>query len=169
MKKMEEANVLNNKPPLPKKKSGMSRDRQGIVVSLIIFGVLFGCIFFGRYAVGLVGFNFIYSEGDRVGQIVKLSEKGIFWKTEEAGMGITQSGSYVGYWDFSIDNANPNKELIIQQLREAYSSGRFVRIHYIERYGVLPWRGQTSYFVEEVDYARGGISSGMQSNPVLKK
>ena len=119
----------------------------------IPFLILF-ILFFGRFLWGPIGFNIIYGEGDRVGQIVKLSYKGLIWKTWEAGMGITQSGSYVQYWDFSIDSQNQNKEQIIQDLKKAYNSGAIVKVHYIQRYGVLPWRASTSYLVQNVEVVR---------------
>ena len=97
-----------------------------------------------------IGFFMVYSEGDRVGQVVKLSEKGILWKTWEGGMGLTQSGAYVEYWEFSIDSNDPNKDQLVNKLQEAYKKGSFVRIHYLERYGHFPWRSGTNYWVKDV-------------------
>ena len=118
------------------------------LISLFIFSVV------GRYLWGIIGFHIVYGEGDRVGQIVKLSDRGLIWKTWETGMGITQSGAYVQYWDFSIDSQNPNKEKIIQDLRRAYNSGEIVKVHYVQRYGVLPWRADTTYLVQNIEFIR---------------
>ncbi len=70
--------------------------------SLVLAGVLTygGC--------QVAGNNIEYSEGQRVGVVNKISEKGLIWKTKEGQLsleGRTSTGSYTGagVWDFSID------------------------------------------------------------------
>ena len=76
------------------------------------------------------------------------------WRTWEGTMGITQSGAYVEAWDFSVDPSNPDKEALLSKLRQAYTTGTLVRIHYLQKLLPLYWRGKTSYFVEDIKFAR---------------
>ena len=137
-----------------KKVKAALRRRRPSRMTWVAVGGLFLLIFIGPYLWGLIGFHFVYSEGDRVGQIVKLSSKGILWKTWEGAMGVTQSGAYVGYWEFSIDSQNPDKEKLLDQLRVVYRSGDLVRIHYVQHLGALYWRGKTPYLIDEVETVR---------------
>ena len=106
------------------------------------------------YIGGLVGFYFQVSEGDRVGQIVKLSHKGLGWRTWEGTLGVTQSGAYVEAWDFSVDSQSPRETELVSQIRQAYSTGSLVKVHYTQRFLPLYWRGKTSYFAEEIEAVR---------------
>lgn len=119
------------------------------ISGMILLG-LFLLLAIGPVLWGLLGYNFVYGEGDRVGQVVKLSNKGFIWKTWEGAMGITQSGAYVDYWEFSVDETHPTKEKVLEDLRKAYNTGEIVKIHYIQRYGTVPWHGKTDYFIDYV-------------------
>lgn len=124
--------------------------------AIISYGLFILIFFFvastWRTFLGLIAFNNIYSEGDRVGQVIKMSKKGLFWKSWETTMGLTQSGAYIEKWDFSIDNQEPNKAALIKQMQEAYKTGQLVRVHYQQRYGILPWRVKTSYIAKEINF-----------------
>lgn len=115
-----------------------------IPISLIVVIVNF------KYPLGLIGFNYEYSDGIRVGRIVKVSERGIFWKTFEVSMGVTQSGAYIEKWDFSVDSASADGENLKQLLIVAAKSGQLVEVRYSQRIGALPWRAKTSYLAEDV-------------------
>jgi hypothetical protein len=112
---------------------------------IVVFGI--GNL---KYAVGLFGFNHIYSEGVRVGQVLKLSERGLFWKTHEGSLGLTQSGAYVEKWDFSIDATSEHEQETLLLLSEAIRTGNLVEISYSQRIGVRPWWAKTSYIVKDV-------------------
>lgn len=119
-----------------------------IIALILLFMIIFPLL---KFVWGLVGYHIDYSEGVRVGQVVKLSEKGYIWKTYEADLGVTQSGAYLYSWSFSVDRDNPNKEEIIDFLTQAYNQGYLVRIQYTQKAGTLPWHGDTTYFVKQVD------------------
>ena len=122
-------------------------------IKAVILSVLFiASLIIVPFIIRLIGFNYIYGEGDRVGQIIKVSNKGLVWKTWEVGMGLTQSGAYVDYWNFSIDSQDPNQKELIKELTKAYNTGALVKIHYKQRYGTQPWRGDTEYFVQEIKF-----------------
>lgn len=129
-----------------------AKQKKFAIRTWLVIGAFFVLLFTWEYFLGLVAFGGIYSEGNRVGQVVKFSQKGVLWKSWESGMGLTQSGAYVERWNFSVDNEDPNKAAIIQNINEAFRTGDLVRIRYEQRYGVLPWRAKTSYLVREVEF-----------------
>ncbi len=94
----------------------------------------------------LYAFNYYvpYSEGFRAGKLIKLSKKGIVFKTWEGelslGIGHDQR------WDFSIE---PSKKEIRQKLIDW--QGKSVRVNYIERFWKIPWLGKTKYFAKDVE------------------
>ncbi len=139
---------LDQKEERKKKASRKSRVTL-ITTFLLVFGIplIIGTI---SYPIGLIGFNHVYSEGTRIGQVVKMSEKGLIWKTNEGSLGVTQSGAYVERWDFSIDSENDNRDNLVLKLSEASKAGNLVEIKYSQRIGVRPWRAKTSYLVEDV-------------------
>ncbi len=129
------------------------KNRQALISIFFIF--FFFIIFMtalvnSSFLTGLVAFDRVYSTGERIGQIVKISNKGYIWKTWEGAMGITQSGAYIDYWDFSIDASDPNGAILLKQLQEAVDSGAIVKITYDEHIGKLPWRGKTSYLIQSI-------------------
>lgn len=98
-----------------------------------------------------------YSEGERVGQIVKLTQKGLLFKSWEAqlNLGGVVSGGDAGMaantFEVSFDNDKKQKNLV-DSLQSAMNSGKRVKISYHETYG-WNWfknRGETNYFVIDV-------------------
>lgn len=95
-----------------------------------------------------------YSEGVRAGTVIKLSRKGVIFKTWEGQLNIRSFGALNSdnnlseTFEFSIES---DQEQIIQSLQEVSLSGERVNLHYIERYRTLPWRGSTKYFVTQVE------------------
>ncbi|QNR25407.1 6-phosphogluconate dehydrogenase [Croceimicrobium hydrocarbonivorans] len=95
-----------------------------------------------------------YSEGVRAGTVIKLSRKGVVFKTWEGQLNIRSFGavnsnnSLSETFEFSIES---DQEHIIKTLEEVSLSGERVNLHYIERYRVLPWRGSTRYFITKIE------------------
>lgn len=95
-----------------------------------------------------------YSEGVRAGTVIKLSRKGVVFKTWEGQLNIRSFGavnsdnSLSEVFEFSIES---DQEAIIKSLQEVSLSGERVNLHYIERYRTLPWRGSTKYFITRVE------------------
>ena len=82
-----------------------------------------------------IGNNLVYSEGQRVGVVNKISEKGLFWKTKEGQLsleGRTSTGDYTGagVWDFSIDENNFRKDALYLELSQSMEKGQRVEITY---------------------------------------
>ena len=115
----------------------------------IIFFILISCIIFlGIYLV----FGH-YSDGERGGTLIKISQKGFLFKTLEGQLNI---GTYIDngmnkplspIWDFSVKN-NPE---IFELLNQAILSNKRVKLHYKEMYIKLPWRGDNLYIVDKVE------------------
>ena len=95
-----------------------------------------------------------YSEGIRSGMVVKISKKGWIFKTYEGQLnlqtfGANKSPNIVSEsFEFSVDN---DRAEVIKLLEEASLSGERVSLKYTERMMAFFWRGDTKYFVTEVE------------------
>lgn len=95
-----------------------------------------------------------YSEGYRSGMVVKISKKGWVFKTYEGQLnlqtfGANKSPNLVSEsFEFSVES---DKEAVIKALEEASLSGERVSLKYEERLAKFFWRGDTKYFVTEVE------------------
>lgn len=118
------------------------------IVKIILFSVLM--------LVGVCSYIYYtasYSEGFRAGAMVKISKKGYIFKTVEGELNL---GNYfndkgnpgTSIWSFSVD---ASKDTVIRKLEEAVSSGKRVKLHYVEMYTQYSWRGDTKYFVYKVE------------------
>ncbi|MDY2586052.1 6-phosphogluconate dehydrogenase [Winogradskyella aquimaris] len=94
--------------------------------------------------------SWTYSEGTRAGQLIKLSEKGVVFKTFEGELnlgglrtGNTNDGLEGNLWQFSVLD-----ESVISDLIKA--EGKRVKLGYKERYKAMPWQGETNYFITNV-------------------
>ena len=85
-----------------------------------------------------------YSEGYRSGQLVKVSYKGLIFKTYEGQLSQGVSDGQV--FRFSIED---NEERVIKLLQDF--QGHTVRLKFKERYTTFPWWGDTKYFVVDVE------------------
>jgi len=85
-----------------------------------------------------------YSEGYRAGQLIKISKRGILFKTWEGR--LSQGVSEEQQFNFSVQKSDKQ---IIEKLKEL--QGKQVKLTYIERFGTFPWLGDTKYYVQEVE------------------
>lgn len=119
----------------------------------IIFGAAVFLFISGKFLWGVIGVNIPYSEGERSAIVIKVSDKGLIWKTFEGEAVLSQKGFAVTYvWNFSIDGSDPNKQKLLQELRTAFETGQTVKIKYRQMAGAVPWRGKTSYFIKEIRF-----------------
>ena len=105
------------------------------------------------YIAGIYYLN--YSEGYRSGQLVKLSYKGLLFKTWEGQLSQGVSDGQV--FKFSIEG---NEERVLKLLQDYQGSN--VRLMFKERYRTFVWWGDTKYFVvdvEKVDQIKERINS----------
>ena len=109
-----------------------------------IIGIILSCII----AITVVYFLFVYyatySKGYRSGELVKISNKGVLFKTWEGE--ISQGVSEAQIFQFSVESSE--KE-VIELLKD--KQGQTVKLTYKERFATFPWLGDTKYFITEVD------------------
>ncbi len=108
-----------------------------VLVKIAIAAILF----FGLYFVAV--YYVPYSEGFRAGELVKISKKGIIFKTWEGR--LSQGISDELQFEFSVEDRDKD---IIEKLINL--QGEKIKVKYIERFGTFPWLGDTHYFVKEV-------------------
>lgn len=125
-------------------------------------------IFFFLIIVLLLGsfvywkYSFTYSEGYRAGLLQKFSLKGNVFKTYEGEMILSsvQSNSNVAIasekFFFSVTDKN-----VALQLEKV--QGESIVVHYREKNGTLPWKGENTYFVDSVRVnTESGTSRGFR-------
>ena len=89
-----------------------------------------------------------FSEGSRTGLLQKFSHKGNVLKTYEGELmlsSVTTTSNGAGIasekFFFSVENDSVAAALMGME-------GKWVRVHYNEKNGTLPWRGDTRYIVD---------------------
>lgn len=98
-----------------------------------------------------------YEEGVMAGRILRISQKGVIFKTYEAKLSIESFGALRGTspiaetFDFSVERRN---NALVRELEQVALSGERVNIHYIKRYIRVPWRGNTKYFAIKVERSK---------------
>ncbi|WP_026704264.1 hypothetical protein [Flavobacterium soli] len=105
-----------------------------ITVSLLIAGFV-SYFLFVYYAT--------YSEGVRAGELIKVSKKGVMFKTWEGEMSQGIAGAQI----FSFSVLDSDKK-VIEDLKQL--QGQYVKVTYIERYRTFAWWGDSHYFVTSV-------------------
>ena len=116
-----------------------------IMVTVFILAVGFLCLAYWG----------VYDEGVRAGTVLRISKKGMIFKTYEGQLNLQTFGALKGAaspimeaFDFSVSATD---EQVIRDLQTVALSGERVNLHYEARYVVFPWRGDTKYFITKVD------------------
>lgn len=97
-----------------------------------------------------------YSEGFRVGKVIKLSHTGYVFKTWEGTLDFgylqtdPEGGVATRIWDFSVA---PGEADVRAQIDAGIAADAKVKLHYREKYVRLFWRGDTKHFVTKVERA----------------
>jgi hypothetical protein len=96
----------------------------------------------------------VYEEGVMAGKVLRVTEKGMLFKTHEGKISLDSFGALKGVspiyetFDFSIEG---DQTEVLQKLQEVSLSGERVNLYFVKRYMAFPWRGDTKYFVEKVE------------------
>ncbi len=85
-----------------------------------------------------------YSEGYRAGELIKISKRGLLFKTWEGR--LSQGVSEEQQFNFSVQKSDME---VLEQLKEF--QGKKVRVTYIERFGTFYWLGDTKYYVTKAE------------------
>ena len=108
-----------------------------------ILAVILLLIFFASLAYYAFIYFVPYSKGVRSGELIKISNKGIVYKTWEGEISQGISGAQI--FEFSVED---NKKVVIEKLKKL--QGRYIKVAYVERFGSFFWLGDTKYFITEV-------------------
>lgn len=108
--------------------------------------------------IGIAVFSFLYfgtiEEGVMAGKVLRISRKGILFKTYEGKLNLETFGALKGAspisesFDFSVEG---DQEKVINDLEQVALSGERVNLKFVKRYVAVPWRGDTKYFIVEVE------------------
>ena len=108
-----------------------------------------------------------YSKGERIGVITRFSQKGLFFKTWEANLNVTQTGMNTSGdpFSFSVDKDNEDDN-VIKLLDSAANYGWKVKVAYHECYGknITGSRGETSYFIDDLVVLDRNFSEDLKFN-----
>ena len=122
-----------------KKKSGFLRFLRNFSIVIIL---LLGVFIWWKY-------SYTYSDGYRSGLLQKLSHKGNLVKTYEGELVLSSisSGNNVALasekFYFSVANDSVAKMMMNYE-------GKKVRLHYLQKNGILFWRGDSEYIADGV-------------------
>jgi hypothetical protein len=99
-----------------------------------------------------------YSNGSRVGKIIKFSQKGLVFKTYEGQLSLGavstgDEGELTEKWAFSVYRGD---EPVVNQINQAMDEGYRVRLYYKEKFFQFDWRGDTKNLIERVEPLREG-------------
>lgn len=108
-----------------------------------IIGIVVGVLAIGIAIYFTVMYYATFSEGIRSGELIKISNKGMVFKTWEGELSQGIAGAQI--FKFSILDSD---QTIISQMKEM--QGEYVKVTYIERYRTFPWWGDTQYYIKEV-------------------
>lgn len=106
--------------------------------------------------VGVLAFLYwaTFEEGVMAGKVLRITQKGVLFKTYEGKLNLETFGALKGAspiaesFDFSVEKSQAE---VIKQLEEVSLSGERVNLHFKKRFMKFFWRGETKYFVVEVE------------------
>jgi hypothetical protein len=113
------------------------------VILVVVFLVVFSFLYWGTYESGVMA-----------GKVLRISEKGLIFKTFEGKLSLDTFGALKGVspiaetFDFSVQKRDT---LVISSLGQVALSGERVNLHFKKRYMRFFWRGDTKYFVTKVE------------------
>jgi hypothetical protein len=139
--------AVTDKTTTPSKWPAFKRKVKKILyILLIVFFVFIGFYMHWKY-------YYTYSDGYRSGVLQKFSRKGYVFKTYEGEIILSNMQGNAGgiivpeIFEFSVI-----EKKIAQQLDTL--QGRKVIVHYLQKNGILLWRGESDYLVDSVKWLR---------------
>ncbi len=92
-----------------------------------------------------------YSQGNRAGFLLKISERGYVFKTYEGQLSVGPLGNFnnAGGTAGNVWNFSAASQAVYSKLQEY--EGKYVTLHYRQIYKNFPWQGDTPYMVDEVE------------------
>lgn len=133
----------NTSTEKPTRWSGVVRKtKKALRWTLFLLIVLLGIFIYFKY-------YYTFSEGYRAGLLQKFSYKGVLFKTYEGELILSSISSTANVaiasekFHFSVTRGDLAIQFDTLQ-------GRNVIVHYIEKKGALPWRGDSRYLVDSI-------------------
>lgn len=116
-----------------------------LILTILLIGI-FAFFYWGKYESGIMA-----------GKVLRISQKGFIFKTYEGKLNLETFGALKGTspiaesFDFSVES---NDTTVINQLEQVSLSGERVNLYFIKRYMTFPWRGESKYFVTQVERSK---------------
>ena len=116
-----------------------------LILTILLIGI-FAFFYWGKYESGIMA-----------GKVLRISQKGFFFKTYEGKLNLETFGALKGTspiaesFDFSVES---NDTAVINQLEQVSLTGERVNLYFIKRYMTFPWRGESKYFVTQVERSK---------------
>ncbi len=129
---------------IQKSKKAMSK---GLKIMLIVLAVILIAVF-SFYYWG------VYERGVMAGKVIRVAEKGVVFKTWEGKLSLETFGALKDVnpiaetFDFSVER---DDAAVIEDLKAVSLTGERVNLHFLKRYTIFPWRGDTRYYVTKVE------------------
>ncbi len=106
-------------------------------------------------AMSLSGCKENYSNGEKVGNLIEFTSKGVIWDSWEGCLNMTQTGMNTSGepFSFSFDNDRDDQDSLVNLMKQAQVEGWKLKVRYHEVWGfknLFCNRGETDYFVDEV-------------------
>ncbi len=126
---------------------------------IVVFVVLAGIFLFINYGV--------YSEGTRAGQVIKVSKKGVVFKTWEGQLNMQSFGavksdnSMAEVFTFSVKKGDT---AIYNVLQNVSLTGERVNLHYEQKYAKIPWKGDSKFFIVKIDRLKESQNNKQKDN-----
>lgn len=127
-------------------KNSMKKFFKKLAIILLVLGV--ATMLFLYYAT--------LSKGVKSGVIIEVSERGALFKTLEGQMDVMSFGAVKSPNNLSqtfMFSVKKSDDQVFKNLEEVSLTGERVRLRYEEKYVKLFWRGETKYFITDVERA----------------
>jgi len=128
--------------------SKIKRKTRKVVKIVIIAFLIVGVGIFSFYYWG------VYEDGVMAGKVLRISKKGMLFKTYEGKINLETFGALKGAspiaesFDFSVEKSETE---LLEDLKKVSLSGERVNLYFVKRYATFPWRGDTKYFAVRVE------------------
>ena len=114
-----------------------------LIIILVVFIGFLAILYWGTY-----------EKGEMAGKIIRISQKGVIFKTYEGKLNLETFGALKGTspiaesFDFSVERG---EKKLIKELEEVALTGERVNLHYKKRFMSFFWRGNSKYFATGID------------------
>ena len=126
----------------------VKRTTKKVVKIILILAVVIGVVVFSFFYWGT------YESGVMAGRVLRISQKGVIFKTYEGKINLETFGALKGAspiaesFDFSVEKSDTE---LIKELEGVALTGERVNLFFVKRYTTFPWRGETKYFATKIE------------------